>query len=120
MRALAGLRGVRRRGARYVEEQAGIERWLDAIVRGLGRDWQLGYEIALCGRLVKGYGATNLRGKRNLAHILDHLASAEAIREAREAALADEGGRGLDGALVRHGAPARPVVAQPVRFVRRP
>jgi indolepyruvate ferredoxin oxidoreductase beta subunit len=119
MRALAGLRRVRRRGARYAEEQAGIERWLDAIVRGLGRDWRLGYEIALCGRLVKGYGATNLRGKRNLAHILDHLASAEAIREAREAALADEGGRGLDGALVRHGAPARPVVAQPVRFFKR-
>ena len=44
---------------------------------------------------------------------------ARAIREAREAALADEGGRGLDAALVRHGAPARPVVAQPIRFVRK-
>jgi indolepyruvate ferredoxin oxidoreductase beta subunit len=119
MRALAGLRGVRRRGSRYAEEQAGIERWLDAIVRGLGQDWRLGYEIALCGRLIKGYGATNLRGKRNLAHILDHLATADAICDARDAALADEGGRDLDHALARHGAPARPVVAQPIRFVKR-
>jgi indolepyruvate ferredoxin oxidoreductase beta subunit len=120
MRALASLRGVRRHGARYAEEQAGIERWLDAVVRGLAQEWRLGYEIALCGRLIKGYGATNLRGKRNLAHILDHLKTADAIRDAREAALADEGGRGLDTALARHGAPARPVVAQPIRFVRRP
>jgi len=120
MRALATLRGIRRRGSRYAEEQAGIERWLDAVVRGLGQDWRLGYEIALCGRLIKGYGATNLRGKRNLAHILDHLATVDAIREAREAALADEGGRSLDQTLARHGAPARPVVAQPIRFARRP
>jgi len=120
MRALAALRGIRRRGSRYAEEQAGIERWLDAVVRGLGQEWRLGYEVALCGRLIKGYGATNLRGKRNLAHILDHLATVDAIREAREAALADEGGRSLDQTLARHGAPARPVVAQPIRFARRP
>jgi indolepyruvate ferredoxin oxidoreductase beta subunit len=117
LRLLGSLRGLRRRGARYADEQAMIERWLDAIVRALTRDWELGYELALSGRLVKGYGATNLRGKRNLMHILDHLTTAGAVREAREAALADEGGRGLDAALVRHGAPPRPVVAQPIRFM---
>ncbi len=45
---------------------------------------------------------------------------AAAVREAREAALADEGGSALDAALVRHGAPPRPVVARPIRFLRKP
>ena len=93
-------------------------------------DWTCGYEVALAGRLIKGYGATNLRGKRNLAHLIDHLATAgsfatpdaraAAIREAREAALADDAGRGLDQALGRHGVPPRPAVAQPIRWMRKP
>jgi indolepyruvate ferredoxin oxidoreductase, beta subunit len=98
-----------------------IEEWLGAVERASREDWARGHELALCGRLVKGYGATNERGKRNLAHIVTHLATSDAavIREAREAALADEGGKALDRALVAHGAPPRPAVAQPVRFVRR-
>ncbi len=125
LRTLAALRGWRRRGFRYHEEQSAIERWQQAVVDGLRTDWALGHEIALCGRLIKGYGDTNERGKRNLSHIIAHLARgdeppatrASAIREAREAALADEG-KALDVALVRHGAPPRPVVAQPLRFIR--
>jgi indolepyruvate ferredoxin oxidoreductase beta subunit len=128
LRTLASLRGWRRRGARYGEEQAAIERWLQAIERALRDDWRSGYEITLCGRLIKGYGATFDRGRRNLAHILDPLAAlpfaspaarAEAIRQARDAALADEEGSGLDAALVRHGAPPRPVAAQPIRWVKK-
>jgi indolepyruvate ferredoxin oxidoreductase beta subunit len=129
LRALASLKGMRRRGLRYAQEQAAIERWLGAIERLADTDWQCAYELALCGRLIKGYGATNERGKHNLAHILTHLAEggtfatpkdrAEAIRQAREAALADEGGRALDQALTRHGVPARPVVAQPIRWAPR-
>jgi indolepyruvate ferredoxin oxidoreductase beta subunit len=77
--------------------------------------------------LIKGYGETNERGKRSLAHILDQLLTrtfatpadrARAISEAREAALGDEGGRAFDAALERHGAPAQPAIARPVRFVR--
>jgi len=119
LRVLAACRGLRRRGARFAQEQAAIERWLDAVAAAT--DWPCAYEIALCGRLVKGYGATNERGKHNLAHIVDHLGKREAaaIRKAREAALADEGGKALDQALVAHGAPARPVVAQPIRWTRK-
>jgi indolepyruvate ferredoxin oxidoreductase beta subunit len=130
LRVLAGLRGMRRRGARYALEQTMIERWLGAIERAARSDWSLGYELALCGRLVKGYGATNERGKANLAHILDHLAEggafasiaerAAAIRDARDASLADDAGKALDQALTRHGAPPRPVAAQPIRWVRKP
>jgi indolepyruvate ferredoxin oxidoreductase beta subunit len=131
LRLLAGLRGVRRLGARYQDEQREMRRWLRAIESGCTRDAALGYEIALCGRLIKGYGATNERGKANLAHILEHLveateaqpsaARAAAIREAREAALADEAGSALDAELVRHGAPPRPPTVQPIRWApRRP
>jgi len=130
LRMLAALRGLRPRMSRYAEEQEAIGRWLAAIAAALASDWPCAYEVALCGRLVKGYGETNARGKRNLAHIVGHLAGdrafaspterARAIRDAREAALADEGGRGLDAALARHGAPPRPVVAKPIAWVKKP
>jgi indolepyruvate ferredoxin oxidoreductase beta subunit len=128
LRALSTLRGMRKRGARYAEEQAMIERWLSAVEDGARVDWSLAYEIALCGRLIKGYGATNERGKANLSHILDQLVErgslaantdrATAIRSAREAALADEGGNALDRALTQHGVAPRPIVAQPIRWTR--
>ncbi|VTU15502.1 putative indolepyruvate oxidoreductase subunit B [Variovorax sp. SRS16] len=131
LRVLASLRWLRQRGSRFAEEQALIGRWLDAVVKGTRSDWCLGHEIALCGRLIKGYGSTNERGKRNLLHVIDHLATAplpdgspaaraNAIAAAREAALADDAGTALDAALLRHGAPARPVPVQPIRWMKRP
>jgi indolepyruvate ferredoxin oxidoreductase beta subunit len=127
LRAMASLKWLRVRGSRHAAEQAMLARWLDGVVRGTARDWRLGHEIALCGRLVKGYGATNERGKENLLHVLDHLAqggvpqqAAAAVAAAREAALADENGKALDAALVQHGAPPRPVKAQPIRWMRKP
>jgi indolepyruvate ferredoxin oxidoreductase beta subunit len=127
LRTLASLKWLRVRGSRYAGEQAMIGQWLEGVVQGTRRHWQLGHEIALCGRLIKGYGATNERGKENLLHVLDHLAhgpdaaaAARAIAAAREAALADDAGKALDAALVQHGAPARPAREQPIRFVRKP
>ncbi len=127
LRVLAGLKGLRMRGSRFAAEQSMIEEWLDGVLRGTRRDWTLGYEIALCGRLIKGYGATNERGKENLLHVLRHLAdgavaedAAEAVRAVREAALADAAGNALDATLVRHGAPPRPAKAVPIRWVRKP
>ncbi|MEY4713275.1 MAG: hypothetical protein RIS88_2725 [Pseudomonadota bacterium] len=127
LRALASMKWLRVRGSRYANEQAMIERWLEGVVQGTGRHWALGHEIALCGRLIKGYGATNERGKDNLLHVLEHLApgpdapaAAGAVQAAREAALTDEAGNALDAALRAHGAPPRPVKAQPIRWVRKP
>ncbi len=127
LRFVASLKGQRRRGSRFAVEQALIECWLAALERGLREDAALGVEIADCGRLIKGYGSTNERGKHNLLHVIDHLAEGErpaaeraaAIRAAREAALADEGGLALDRTLAAHGAPPRPLKAQPIRFYRR-
>ena len=127
LRTLAATRGLRPLGSRFAIEQQMITKWLQGVVQGTQRDWQLGHEIALCGRLIKGYGATNERGKENLLHVLDHLAhggraeeAAKAVRAAREAALADDAGKALDAALVQHGAPPRPVKAVPIHWVRKP
>jgi indolepyruvate ferredoxin oxidoreductase beta subunit len=127
LRALASLKWLRPRGSRFALEQQMIGRWLQGVVEGTQRAWDLGHEIAACGRLIKGYGTTNERGKENLLHVLEHLArggapldAAKAVRAAREAALADDAGKALDAALVQHGAPPRPVQAVPVRWVRKP
>jgi indolepyruvate ferredoxin oxidoreductase beta subunit len=127
LRLVAALRGLRRRGSRYAAEQASIERWLAAVERGAGEDAALGLELARCGRLIKGYGSTNERAKERLLHIVDHLATAgtppaaraQAVRQTREAALADAGAGAFDRALAAHGAPPRPLQPQPVRWHRR-
>ena len=136
LRLLASLRWLRPRGSRFSEEMRLIDRWLAAVRNGTRANWQLGHELALCGRLIKGYGSTNERGKRNLLHVIDQLAigplrdapepyampleRAGAIAAARTAALADEGGSALDAALRQHGAAPRPLVEQPIRWMRRP
>ncbi|MCM2251347.1 MAG: indolepyruvate oxidoreductase subunit beta family protein [Ramlibacter sp.] len=127
LRTLASLKWLRVLGSRYANEQAMMARWLAGVIEASRRDWQLGHEIALCGRLIKGYGATNERGKENLLHVLEHLAhgpsataAATAIAAARQAALADEAGQALDSVLLQHGAPARPVKEQPIRWMRKP
>lgn len=129
IRLLSGLRWLRRHGTRYQDEQSLIERWTDAILEGARRDWRLGNEIALCGRLIKGYGSTNERGKDNLLHIIDQVAKgtlfsadsdrADAVRDTRLAALADENGTALDELLASRGAPKKIAKEIPLRFVRR-
>ena len=126
LRALAATKRLRPLGSRFATEQALMDRWLAAVEAGARADARLGLELAKCGRLIKGYGSTNERGKDNLLHIVDHLSdatragAAEAVAQAREAALADEAGTALDSTLVQHGAPARPLKAQPIRWHHNP
>jgi indolepyruvate ferredoxin oxidoreductase beta subunit len=131
LRMLASLRRVRRWGSRYAQEQSLIEDWLAAVHAGLQQSHALGLEMARCGRLIKGYGSTQERGRDNLLHILQHLGNAaataspedraRAIQQAREAALKDEAGTSLDQVLQAHGAPARPLKVQPILWAgRRP
>jgi indolepyruvate ferredoxin oxidoreductase beta subunit len=130
LRVLAACRRLRPMGSRYATEQALIQQWIDAVVLGLRTHAALGHEIALCGRLIKGYGSTNERGKDHLLHVLQHLADAPALADplararaiaaARTAALQDEAGTQFDATLRAHGAPARPVPEQPIRWMRKP
>jgi indolepyruvate ferredoxin oxidoreductase beta subunit len=130
LRTLAAMRRLRRMTARYHEEQALIDRWLAAIGTAGMRDLGLALEIALCGRLIKGYGDTHRRAKANFLRIMDTIvqggtfpsdaARAAAIKAAREAALADPEGRKLDQSLETVGVPPRPPAPKPLTFFRRP
>jgi len=119
LKFVAALKGQRRRGQRFAVEQGLIEHWLLAVERAARTDPALALELARCGRLIKGYGSTNERGKESLLHITDHLHSADAVRAAREAALADDAGRALDNTLLAHGAPARAPREQTIRWYKR-
>jgi indolepyruvate ferredoxin oxidoreductase beta subunit len=130
MRFLASLRPLRPYSSRWREEQMLIGRWLSAIAAAAKRDSGLALEIALCGRLIKGYGETHHRGMGNFLRILDTLVEGgtlpddrtrtEAIRKAREAALADPEGRKLEQSLEAHGIAPLPPRAHPLKFARKP
>ena len=103
---LAGLKGYRRRTLRHAEEGAHLDRWL-AVARGyLARDYDLAVEVIRCRRLVKGYSDTHARGLSKFERVLGGIAlvagrpdAADWARRLREAALKDEEGKALDGAL---------------------
>ncbi|MDH4189165.1 MAG: indolepyruvate oxidoreductase subunit beta family protein [Betaproteobacteria bacterium] len=109
VRALAWLKPWRPYSYRYAEEQTMIERWLNNIIEIARREPALALEVAECARLVKGYGETHRRGKANFLAIMDALVEnpstvdpreqAAAIRQAREAALADPESKALGKAL---------------------
>jgi len=109
VRSLAWLRPLRPMSYRYVEEQKLIERWLELTADAAKRDAALAYEVAECARLIKGYGETHRRGKGNFLAIADALIEnpatadareqAQAIRKARDAALADPEGKALGSTL---------------------
>jgi indolepyruvate ferredoxin oxidoreductase beta subunit len=130
LRTLAAMRRLRRMTARYHDEQALIDRWLAAVAAAGARDPGLALELALCGRLIKGYGETHRRAKASFLRILDTIAEggtfasdaarASAIKAAREAALADPEGRKLDQSLETVGIAPRPPQAKPLTFFRRP
>jgi indolepyruvate ferredoxin oxidoreductase beta subunit len=109
VRSLAWLKPWRPHSYRFREEQRLIERWLALVADAAKRDRALALEVAECARLVKGYGETHRRGKRNFLAILDALVEnpaaadpagqASALRKAREAALADPEGQALEKQL---------------------
>jgi indolepyruvate ferredoxin oxidoreductase, beta subunit len=138
LRLLAWMRPLRRMTSRWREEQALIGRWLESITDAARKDLGLALEIALCGRLIKGYGDTHKRGKDNFLRILDTLVEggavagdrartqtmspterAQAIGKAREAALADPDGRTLEKSLETHGIAPLPPKPKPILFSRR-
>jgi indolepyruvate ferredoxin oxidoreductase, alpha subunit len=104
---LAKLRRWRRKTYRYQEEQRAIEAWLQVTVRAAPLSAELALEIAECARLIKGYGDTHRRGTGNyhlietelmlpaLAGAMPPREAADAIANARAAALLDPDGEAL-------------------------
>lgn len=104
--ALGGLKGWRRRTLRHAHEMDHIESWLSRAMEQAGRNPDLAIEILRCQRLIKGYSDTHARGQSKFARVMDGIAlvagrddAADWARRLREAALLDEEGKALDGAL---------------------
>jgi indolepyruvate ferredoxin oxidoreductase beta subunit len=111
LKLLSKLRWLRPRSLRWRDEQALTERWLAAIARAIPLNMTLAREIADCARLIKGYGETHKRGWGNFDRIFTALVgpalsgalppslAADAIANARVAALSDDTGKRLDEVL---------------------
>jgi indolepyruvate ferredoxin oxidoreductase beta subunit len=117
VRGVAAMRPFRPMGHRYQVENAQIESWLDLVRRAAQRDRRLALEVVECARLIKGYGDTYKRGTGNFARITEalirpaidggHAGAPEAIKRARDAALADPDGVSLGKVLAETAAPAQ-------------
>ncbi|TIS67527.1 indolepyruvate oxidoreductase subunit beta family protein [Mesorhizobium sp.] len=103
---IGGLRRWRRRLLRHKVETAHLERWYALALGHVREDYALSVEILNCRRLIKGYSDTHARAQSKFDRVLSALDllkgradAADWIRRLREAALKDEKGEMLDGAL---------------------
>jgi indolepyruvate ferredoxin oxidoreductase beta subunit len=103
---LAGLRRWRRGMLRHRIEQQHLADWLQTALQEAPRDYALAVEILRTRRLIKGYSDTHARGLSKYDRVMDGIAAvrgradaADWARRLREAALQDEYGKALDGAL---------------------
>jgi indolepyruvate ferredoxin oxidoreductase, beta subunit len=103
---LAGMRRFRRSTLRHRHEAEHIAAWLDLVRRMAPRNYDLAVEIVKCRRLVKGYSDTHTRGLGKFDRVIaaaqrlaDRPDAADWVRRLRDAALLDEEGKALDGAL---------------------
>jgi len=105
--AVSALRPRRRGTLRHAQEMAHIRQWLDLAQATARTNVLLAAEILNTRRLVKGYSDTHARGAAKFDRVLSavpllvHRADgADWLRRLRDAALADERGTMLEGALL--------------------
>jgi indolepyruvate ferredoxin oxidoreductase beta subunit len=103
---IGGLRGWRLRTLRHAHEQEHLTRWLDGALSHVSGNYDLAVELIRCRRLIKGYSETHKRGYSKFDRVLEATAvvagradAADWCRRLREAALKDEEGKALDGAI---------------------
>ncbi|WP_262269960.1 indolepyruvate oxidoreductase subunit beta family protein [Microvirga yunnanensis] len=103
---LSAMKPMRRRTLRHSREMDHITQWRNIAVSMLPQDYDLAVEILACRRLVKGYSDTHARGQSKFDRVLSAVPmltgrpdSAAWLRRLRQAALLDEEGLALDGAL---------------------
>ncbi|SIT14034.1 indolepyruvate ferredoxin oxidoreductase beta subunit [Roseivivax lentus] len=103
---LGGLKGWRLRTLRHAQEWAHIEDWLSRANAARARNYALGVEVLRTRRLIKGYSDTHARGLSKYDRVMDGIDlvahredAADWAARLRNAALQDETGQALDGAL---------------------
>ena len=103
---LAAFRPIRRTTLRHGREMAHLDRWLALAAAHVAQNYDLAIEIINARRLVKGYSDTHARGESKFDRVIAAVPllapradGAEWMRRLRDAALMDEKGIALDGAL---------------------
>lgn len=106
LHVLGGLKGWRLKSLRHATEIAHLDRWLATALTYLPQNYDLAVEVLRCRRLIKGYSDTHARGLSKFDRVLQAIAlvkdrddAAQWAHRLREAALKDEEGRALDGAI---------------------
>ncbi|MDR7127419.1 indolepyruvate oxidoreductase subunit beta family protein [Pseudotabrizicola sp. 4114] len=103
---VSALRPWRRSLLRHQTEMAHVTAWFDQAMDIAATDRALAAEVLANRRLIKGYSDTHARGLSKFDRVMSALPmlrgrpdAADWMRRLRMAALADEKGNGLDGAL---------------------
>jgi len=104
--AVASLRRFRRRLLRHAVEMQHLEAWLEKATALIDANYGLATGILQARRLVKGYSDTHARGLSKFDRVLSSVSQLRDREDASawmsrliSAALKDEGGEALDGAL---------------------
>ncbi len=103
---IAGLRGWRRGSLRHQDETVWIENWLETVMKYAADNRPLAVESLKARRLIKGYSDTSARGSHKFDRVMRGIElvsqrddAAQWARRLIAAALEDEKGDSLDGAL---------------------
>jgi indolepyruvate ferredoxin oxidoreductase beta subunit len=104
--ALSALKPIRRSTLRYAREMAHLDQWIELAAANAPRNYDVAVEIINARRLVKGYSDTHARGQSKFDRVIGAVPllapradGADWMRRLRDAALMDENGIALDGAL---------------------
>ncbi len=103
---LGALKPIRRTTLRHQHETAHLEKWLSIATGTAAQNYDVAVEVLNAHRLVKGYSDTHARGESKFERVMGAVPllaqrpdGADWMRRLRDAALLDENGIALDGAL---------------------
>ncbi len=103
---LATFKPIRRTTLRHKREMAHLEDWLSVAAAHVAQNYDVAVEVLNARRLVKGYSDTHARGESKFDRVIAAVPllapradGADWMRRLRDAALLDESGIALDGAL---------------------
>ncbi|QOZ52552.1 indolepyruvate oxidoreductase subunit beta family protein [Bradyrhizobium sp. CCBAU 53338] len=103
---VASLRGTRLSSLRHKHEVEHLEKWLTTACETLPTNYRLAVEVLRCRRLVKGYSDTHARGLSKFDRVMNTVPAlvgrndgADWLDRLKRAALIDEAGVELDGAI---------------------
>jgi indolepyruvate ferredoxin oxidoreductase beta subunit len=106
LNTLGGLKRYRLRTRRHAVETAHLEDWVKDCVTAAKTDYALAIELLKNQRLIKGYSDTHMRGLSKFATVMSaskllkgRKDAAEWMARLRTAALQDEDGLELEGAI---------------------